>query len=54
MPAPFPATLAEPGRAPALRPVRLFELTPKQLACLLVAPSPRLLVDCGGQLLPYP
>ena len=42
--------MARPGRAPALRPVSLAELTPKQL----VAPPPRLLVDCGGRLLPHP
>ena len=50
MPALFPATLAEPGRVPALQPVRLVELTLKQL----VAPPPRLLVDCGGRRLPHP
>ena len=50
MPTPFPATLAQPGSAPALRPVRLAQLTPKQLE----VPPPRLLVDCGGQLLPHP
>ena len=47
---PFSATLTEPSNAPALRPVRLADLTPKQR----VAPPPRLLVDCGGQLLPHP
>ena len=42
--------MARPGRGPTLRPMRLADLTPKQL----VAPPPRLLVDCGGQLLPHP
>ncbi|OGX81449.1 hypothetical protein BEN47_05740 [Hymenobacter lapidarius] len=40
--------------APALTSVSLADLTAKQLACLLVAPPPRLLVDCGGLLLPHP
>ena len=30
--------------------MRLADLTPKQL----IAPPPRLLVDCGGRLLPHP
>ena len=50
MPAPFPTTLAKADRVPALRPVRLVELTPKQF----VAPPPQLLVDCGGRRLPHP
>ena len=50
MPAPFPATPAQLGSDPALRPVRLADLTPKQL----VVPPARLLVDCGGQVLPHP
>jgi hypothetical protein len=29
-------------------------LTAKQLACLLLAPPPQLLVDCGGQQIPHP
>ena len=43
-----------PGCAPALPPVNLSDLTAKQLACLLVAPPPQLLVDCGGRLQPHP
>ncbi len=35
-------------------PVNLADLTAKQLAVLLVAPPARLLVDCGGLLLPHP
>ena len=47
--------MAGPGEAPAaLLPVTLAALTAKQLACLLVAPPPRLLIDCGGLLLPHP
>lgn len=45
--------MASPA-APALTSVRLGALTAKQLAVLLVAPPPHLLVDCGGQLLPHP
>ena len=45
---------APPAAAPALTPVNLANLTAKQLACLLVAPPPHLLVDCGGLLLPHP
>lgn len=46
--------MAGPGDAPALRPVNLPDLTPQQLAGLLVAPPPQLLVDCGGLLVPHP
>ena len=53
-PIPFPALLAGPDHALALAPVNLSDLTAKQLACLLVAPPPQLLVDCGGLLLPHP
>ncbi|MET4076571.1 hypothetical protein [Hymenobacter sp. UYCo722] len=49
----YPALLAGPA-APALTPVRLADLTAKQLAVLLVAPPPHLLVDCGGRRLPHP
>jgi anti-anti-sigma regulatory factor len=40
--------------SPTLTPVSLADLTAKQLAVLLVAPPPHLLVDCGGLLLPHP
>ena len=46
--------MIEPGAAPALPPVSLADLTAQQLACLLVAPPPRLLVDCGGHPVPHP
>ncbi len=32
----------------------MANITAKQLACLLVAPPPHLLVDCGALLLPHP
>ena len=37
-----------------LTPVNLAHLTAQQLSCLLVAPAPELLVDCGAQLVPHP
>ena len=46
--------MAGPSADPALLPVNLADLTAKQLTCLLVAPPPHLLVDCGSLLLPHP
>lgn len=37
-----------------LMPMNLADLTAKRLACLLVAPPPHLLVDCGGLQIPHP
>ena len=50
----FSASLRRTAEATALTPVNLAHLTAKQLACLLVAPPPQLLVDCGGLLIPHP
>jgi anti-anti-sigma regulatory factor len=49
-----PALPGGTAAAPTLTPVHLADLTAKQLAALLVAPPPHLLVDCGGLLLPHP
>ena len=48
------ALLPIPVADPTLTPVNLADLTAKQLACLLVAPPPHLLVDGGGLLMPHP
>lgn len=45
--------MAGTGVSPALRPVNLADLTARQLACLLLAPPPDLLVDCGGLISPH-
>jgi hypothetical protein len=50
----FPALLTKTAASATLTPVNLADLTAKQLAVLLVAPPPHLLVDCGGLLLPHP
>ena len=50
----YAALLSIPAADPTLTPVNLADLTAKQLACLLVAPPPHLLVDCGGLLMPHP
>ena len=54
MPVHYSALLSIPVADPTLTPVNLADLTAKQLACLLVAPPPHLLVDCGGLLIPHP
>ena len=54
MSTPFAYSIKGPGATPALLPLNLSNLTAKQLTCLLLAPPPQLLVDCGGVLLPHP
>ena len=54
MPVHYSALLSIPAADPTLTPVNLADLTAKQLACLLVAPPPHLMVDCGGLLMPHP
>ena len=50
----FPALPGGTAASATLTPVNLADLTAKQLAVLLVAPPPHLLVDCGALLLPHP
>lgn len=47
-------SIASPGSAPALIPVKLADLTAQQLAYPLVALPSYLLVDCGNRLMPHP
>ena len=54
MPVHYTALLATPAADPTLTPVNLADLTAKELAGLLVAPPPHVLVDCGGLLVPHP
>jgi len=54
MPVHYSALLSVPATDLTLTPVNLADLTAKQLACLLVAPPPHLMVDCGGLLMPHP
>ncbi|WP_216726991.1 hypothetical protein [Hymenobacter siberiensis] len=45
---------ALPATTVAQKPLYLAGLTPKQLACLLLAPPAHLSVDCREQLVPHP